>query len=105
MNPCYPYLQATSDGLIECDCCGEGILEIKCPFKHQDKHPHEAVVDSVLPWDDNGTVIVCYEHHYYYEIQGQLAICERNTVTLFAGHHTVSKFLLTHIISVTQRWH
>ena len=28
----YPYLAASPDGIIECKCCGKGLLEIKCPF-------------------------------------------------------------------------
>ncbi len=26
----YPYLGASPDGCIKCDCCGKGVLEIKC---------------------------------------------------------------------------
>ena len=32
----HPYLAATPDGTVSCDCCGEGLLEIKCPFKYKD---------------------------------------------------------------------
>ena len=39
----YPHLGATPDGEIQCDCCGEGVLEIKCHFKHRDKHTHSAL--------------------------------------------------------------
>lgn len=27
-----PFLGASPDGLIECTCCGCGVLEVKCPF-------------------------------------------------------------------------
>ena len=79
VNPCYPHLGATPDGLIECDCCGEGVLEIKCPFKHRDKHPHEAVLDPqfCLRKDEDGTVYLSKSHEYYYQIQGQLAECDK----------------------------
>ena len=79
VNPCYPHLGATSDGMIECDFCGEGVLEVKCPFKHRDKHTHDAVVDSkfCLRKSDDGTVHLCCNHEYYYQVQGQLAICEK----------------------------
>ena len=40
LNPRFPHLGATPDGLISCECCGEGIIEIKCPYKHRDKRPH-----------------------------------------------------------------
>ena len=31
LNPSFPHLGATPDGLISCECCGEGLIEIKCP--------------------------------------------------------------------------
>ena len=27
-----PYLGAAPDQLVNCKCCGEGLLEIKCPY-------------------------------------------------------------------------
>lgn len=36
INPTMPHLAATPDALCKCDCCGGGIIEIKCPFKHRD---------------------------------------------------------------------
>ena len=32
----YPHLGSSPDGLISCSCCGDGVLEIKCPFKYRD---------------------------------------------------------------------
>ena len=32
INPLYPYLGATPDGFVYCDCCGYGVLEIKSPL-------------------------------------------------------------------------
>ena len=34
VNPKYPYLGATPDGWVGCDCCGIGIVEIKCPYTY-----------------------------------------------------------------------
>lgn len=31
VNPKYPHLGGSPDGLVSCSCCGEGLLEIKCP--------------------------------------------------------------------------
>ena len=41
INPSFLHLGATPDGVINCDCCGRGLIDIKCPFKHREKHPHE----------------------------------------------------------------
>ena len=32
INKKYPYLHGTPDFLCECDCCGEGCGEVKCPY-------------------------------------------------------------------------
>jgi len=32
LNSKYPYLGASPDGKVSCVCCGEGILEVKCPY-------------------------------------------------------------------------
>lgn len=28
----FPHLGASPDGIISCDCCGVGVIEIKCPY-------------------------------------------------------------------------
>ncbi|ELT93593.1 hypothetical protein CAPTEDRAFT_211284 [Capitella teleta] len=30
-----PFLAASPDGVFECECCGQGTLEIKCPYKYR----------------------------------------------------------------------
>ena len=31
INPSSPHLVASPDGIVSCFCCGDGLLEIKCP--------------------------------------------------------------------------
>ena len=31
INADYPHLGVSSDGIIDCDCCGKGLVKIKCP--------------------------------------------------------------------------
>ena len=31
----YPFIGASPDGLVECKCCGEGLLEIKCLWTYR----------------------------------------------------------------------
>ena len=31
----HPYIGASADGLAECDCHGQGLLKIKCPWSHR----------------------------------------------------------------------
>ena len=30
VNPSFPHLGATPDGMVSCECCGKGLIEIKC---------------------------------------------------------------------------
>ena len=32
INSTWPHLGATPDGIVDCACCGKGVVEIKCPF-------------------------------------------------------------------------
>ncbi|KAG8175973.1 hypothetical protein JTE90_000012 [Oedothorax gibbosus] len=31
-----PHLGSSPDGKINCSCCGKGVIEVKCPFKHKE---------------------------------------------------------------------
>ena len=35
------FIGASPDGLVECSCCGKGLLEIKCPYCIKEKLPDE----------------------------------------------------------------
>ena len=76
INPAYPHLGATPDGLISCDCCGKGVVEIKCPFKHRNVHPHNVEDRSFCLKRSERGVELSSNHDYYYQVQGQMAICD-----------------------------
>ena len=74
----YPHLGATPDGFVSCDCCREGLVEIKCPYKYCD-----VVLSSIndnsfyLKTDRDGKLCLINSHDYYYQVQGQMAVCEK----------------------------
>ena len=37
LNTAYPHLGATPDGIVQCMCCGKGVVEVKCPHNCKDK--------------------------------------------------------------------
>ena len=37
-----PFIGASPDGLIECECCLPGCIEIKSPYTHKEKPPKAA---------------------------------------------------------------
>ena len=74
VNPTYPHLGASPDGLISCSCCGDGLLEIKCPYSVRHTTPCSAPY-----WITTETGCeLLRTHDYYYQVQGQLGILERS---------------------------
>lgn len=46
IHPDIPYMGASPDGMINCECCGRGCLEIKCTYKHRDESVLSACKDK-----------------------------------------------------------
>ena len=46
IDPMFPFLGATPDGLVTCACCGNGSLEIKCPFSCRKKELKEVAEEN-----------------------------------------------------------
>ena len=83
INPKFPHLGASPDGLLSCSCCGKGVLEIKCPFSVRNSTPCNA---TYLEPAESGDKLK-RSHNYLYQVQGQLALKE-GIVTLLYGLHT-----------------
>ncbi|XP_046550827.1 uncharacterized protein LOC124260546 [Haliotis rubra] len=84
VNPQYPYLGASPDGLVSCvdceKCCSSyGLLEIKCPSTLRDLKPQEAAsqTDFFCKLDENMNLKLKENHPYYFQVQGQMAIAQR----------------------------
>lgn len=76
INPAFPEVGASPDGVIYCTCCGKGCLEIKCSFKHRFKSALEAHAqdkDFYLEVTD-GTPTLKKQHSYYSQIQTQMCV-------------------------------
>ncbi|KAL3880032.1 hypothetical protein ACJMK2_032304 [Sinanodonta woodiana] len=58
----YPFLAASPDAVITCDCCGKGD-EVKCPNSRRDN-----VLDKLCPHSLKPS------HKYFTQIQGQMAL-------------------------------
>jgi len=73
----FPYLAASPDALVSCDCCGKGVVEIKCPYKYKD-----ASMDVYIQASDScfetvdGDIELSKRHQYYYQVQTQLYVCD-----------------------------
>lgn len=78
VNPVWPFLGASPDSMVDCLCCGSGVCEIKCPFKHR----HNTVLQASLS-DElfclhkvNGNLSLKKSHPYYFQVQAQLFVCD-----------------------------
>lgn len=80
INPSYPYLGTSPDGIVTCSCCGKGLMEINCTYKYKDLSPSSdiALADKnfFLEKKSNGNICLRRSHSYYDQVQGQLAICD-----------------------------
>lgn len=75
-----PMIGASSDALIRCDCCGEGCVEVKCPFRLKDTTIDFKdllnLKNSFLQVNEDRKIVVNPNHEYYYQIQLQMYCAE-----------------------------
>ena len=66
---------ASPDGIVDCNCCGAGLVEVKCPFTVR----HQPSASWNLNWleRDGSNLSLKREHQYYYQVQAQLFLCEK----------------------------
>ena len=69
INPWWPFVAATPDGIVDYKCCGKGVLEIKCPYSHRDESVQSAASKDrsfCLKRDDRGSLHLDHSHSYCY---------------------------------------
>ena len=79
VNPKFPHLGASPDGLVSCECCGEDFLSIRHTSPTSVDMPRDSTSSLTMEELSNSPT-----HKYCYQIQGQMAVCERK-YTLCAG--------------------
>lgn len=72
INPDFPHIGASPDALVSCDCCGEGTVEVKCPYCVRETNIH---TDSIPYMDKENKLKTC--HQYYYQAQTQIFVCKK----------------------------
>ena len=71
----YPFLGATPDSLIDCSCCGFGLLECKCPFSARDKNISEYLTSpGCVIREKDHTYKLKPNHPYYTQVQHQMFV-------------------------------
>ena len=95
LNADKSYLGATPDQLLGCECCGSGLLEVKCPYSIRHTKPTKDNINYILRDDVENTYRLKKDHDYFAQIQGQLAITKRKWCDFFV--YTVHGFFLARI--------
>lgn len=82
-----PYLAASPDGAFSCDCCGTGVLEIKCPYKYREGL-EGSESDASFCLDENHNLRP--SHPYYAQIQLQMYVSEMDVCDFMVWTKTSS---------------
>ncbi len=102
INSDNPLLRASPDGLVSCRCCGQGVLEIKCPFSNPWKTMTGEEIarkgNYHLKLGENNDVQLKRTSPWYTQIQTQMAVaqyswCDFVVFTQKKPHITVERIL------------
>ena len=99
----YPYLGASPDAIVTCDCCGKRPLEVKNPFKyrHMPIAEYAKQKDFCLEAHSDGTISLKYNHQYYSQVQLQMLsvgsdvgyFCVKHLHVVLKTISTIRKFI------------
>ncbi len=71
-----PWVGASPDGHVFCDCCGQGVVEVKCPLKLANMPLDEYLNGKGSHLDSDGNVKK--NHPYFTQVQLQMHVCKVN---------------------------
>ncbi|XP_049515774.1 uncharacterized protein LOC125941938 [Dermacentor silvarum] len=71
----FQFIAASPDGIVECSCCGRGVLEIKCPYKYRDV-PINEISEKGFYLDENRRLKD--SHEYMFQVQAEMASANVN---------------------------
>ena len=72
----YPFIGATPDSIISCDCCGKQLVEVKCPFTKKDEllNVTDEKANFYLKKDESGELHLDNNHEYFFQVQTQMGV-------------------------------
>ena len=62
-----PFIGASPDAFVECFCCNQGVVEVKCPHCIKDRSPDE--VDNFCMVKEDEKWRLKRDHAYFYQVQ------------------------------------
>ena len=115
----HPFLAASPDSLVDCQCCGAGVVEIKCPWTERN-----ATITELIERQKSGflekvseNVTLRKSHDYYSQVQLQMYCTNRSycdfVVYTAAGTDNLGIFRIPydkqHVDEITRKatvfWH
>lgn len=83
LNNNYPFCGVSPDGLTSCDCCGDGVLEIKCPYLMRSGNSQPYLNKRDCPIKEvrdagNRYYKLQDNHEYYYQVQMEMSLTNRD---------------------------
>ena len=77
INPLFPHIAASPDGIVTCNCCQKTLLEIKCPYKYRNCTLDQICDENYhIYLDSNGDMRLKHSSPWYFQIQCQLAVAD-----------------------------
>ena len=90
VHPDCIYMAASPDAVVTCDCCGQGLLEIKCPLQIAYTTP-QACPPAYLDRNSDNSLSLRESHQYHTQVLMQLAVTKYTWCDLFVftrtGYH------------------
>ncbi|KAK6171766.1 hypothetical protein SNE40_018199 [Patella caerulea] len=99
LDICRPYLSASPDLLVECDCCGKGLLEVKCPLitKCDSCSKFCTCILPVYLYKGSNSILTLKKlSSYYGQVQGQMFVTKRPWCDFFV--YTCNGFFYERIL-------
>ena len=77
LSPEYGWLGASPDGIKECHCCRDRLVEFTCPYTSRNMDPKMAfLLDTVGgAIDANGKHFLRKNHIHYFQVQTGMSVC------------------------------
>ena len=83
VNPLYPHLGTSPDVFTQCQCCGQGLLEVKCPYAVKDCHPSDLKGKKGFFLNKQGLI---QSHKYYTQYKVSFLSVKKSFVISPFGH-------------------
>ncbi|XP_069122147.1 uncharacterized protein [Argopecten irradians] len=83
VHPTYPYIRASPDAIISCECHGRSLVEVKCPYVHRNSYIPNVISEGKLEYiSEDGTLKIGHSRGYFEQIIVQEAVTSINNAVM-----------------------